>query len=52
VVIDDYAEALRAVRTTAVTATFGKASLLEFHRDHRMYEWTSATPIAIGSGMA
>jgi 2'-5' RNA ligase len=43
------AEALQAVTTTTVHATFCKASLLEFHRDHRMYEWTSATPIAIGS---
>ena len=43
------AEALQAVAATTVTATFRKASLLEFHRDHRMYEWTSATPIAIGS---
>ena len=42
------AEALQAVTTTTVTATFRKASLLEFHRDHRMYEWTSAEPIAIG----
>ena len=42
------AEALQTLRTTTVIATFGKASLLEFHRDHRMYEWTSATPIAIG----
>jgi hypothetical protein len=24
-----------------------KAELLEFHRDHRMYEWTSVTPIPI-----
>jgi 2'-5' RNA ligase len=46
------ADALQAVRTATVTATFRKASLLEFHRDHQMYEWTSATPIAIGSGMA
>ena len=44
------AEALQAVTTATVTATFSKASLLEFHRDHRMYEWTSATPIAIGAG--
>ena len=42
---------LQAVRTTTVTATFRKASLLEFHRDHRMYEWTSATPITIGSAI-
>ncbi|HUC23864.1 MAG TPA: 2'-5' RNA ligase family protein [Streptosporangiaceae bacterium] len=43
------AEALQAVTATTVTVTIRKASLLEFHRDHRMYEWTSATPIAIGS---
>jgi 2'-5' RNA ligase len=42
------ADTLQAVTTTTVTATFRKASLLEFHRDHRMYEWTSTTPIAIG----
>lgn len=43
------AEALQSVTAAPVTATFGKASLLEFHRDRRMYEWTSATPITIGS---
>jgi hypothetical protein len=42
------AEALQTAVTAPVTATFRKASLLEFHRDHRMYEWTSATPITIG----
>ncbi len=46
------AEALQAVTAMTVTATFRKAALLEFHRDHRMYEWTSATPIAIGSAAA
>jgi 2'-5' RNA ligase len=46
------AEALQTVVTAPVTATFRKASLLEFHRDHGMYEWTSATPIAIGSAAA
>jgi 2'-5' RNA ligase len=46
------AEALQAVTATTVTATFRKASLLEFHRDHRMYEWTSATPVSIGSAAA
>lgn len=46
------AEALQTTTTAPVTATFSKASLLEFHRDHRMYEWTSATPIAIGSTAA
>jgi 2'-5' RNA ligase len=30
--------------------TFTQASLLVFHRDHRMYEWTRAEPIPIGSG--
>ncbi len=42
------ADALQAVTTATVTATFRKASLLEFHRDRHMYEWTSTTPIAIG----
>ena len=40
-----------AVSTTdpqPVTATFGTASLLVSHRDHRMYEWTHATPLSIG----
>jgi 2'-5' RNA ligase len=31
-----------------VTATFRTVSLLEFHRDRRMYEWTNATPLPIG----
>jgi 2'-5' RNA ligase len=42
------ADALQAVTTRPVIATFRKASLLELHGDHRMYEWTSATPIVIG----
>lgn len=46
------AEALQTAIPTPVTATFRKASLLEFHRDHRMYEWTSTTPIAIGPAAA
>jgi len=46
------AEALQVVTTTTVTTTFRKASLLEFHRDHRMYEWTSGTPIEIGPAEA
>jgi len=36
----------RTPRTAEVT--FAKADLVEFHRDHQMYEWTSATPISIG----
>jgi 2'-5' RNA ligase len=43
------AEALQTTTPAPVTATFREAALLEFHRDHRMYEWTSATLIAIGS---
>jgi hypothetical protein len=31
-----------------VTATFRVASVLTFHRDHHMYEWTSAVPVSIG----
>ena len=46
------AQALQTATTTTVTATFRKASLLEFHRDHRMYEWTSGTPIEIGPSEA
>jgi len=42
------AEALAHVRSRAVTATFHRASVLVFHRDNRMYEWTRATPIRIG----
>lgn len=32
-----------------VTATFRSASLLTFHRDHRMYEWTRSQSIPIGA---
>lgn len=42
------ATAIKGVEVEPVTATFVKADLLEFHRDRRMYEWTSAKPIAIG----
>jgi 2'-5' RNA ligase len=42
-------QALMTAAAEPVTATFAKASLLVFHRDARMYEWTSATPIAIGT---
>jgi 2'-5' RNA ligase len=40
---------LEGVEVRPVTATFAKADFLEFHRDHRMYEWTDATPIPIGT---
>jgi hypothetical protein len=42
------AEAIANLDPQPVTATFAKISLLEFHRDRRMYEWTRATPLAIG----
>ena len=42
------AAALRDISPRRAEVTFTKASLLEFHRDRRMYEWTSATRIAIG----
>jgi hypothetical protein len=49
---DDDAEpsaaALSSLTTRAIVVTFTKADLLEFHRDRRMYEWTSATPLHIG----
>jgi 2'-5' RNA ligase len=43
------AAALAGLTARPVSVTFAKADLLEYHRDHRMYEWTSATPIPIGS---
>ena len=43
------AQALSHLAPEPVTATFGTVSLLEFHRDRRMYEWANATPMAIGS---
>lgn len=42
-------QALETVAIAGVQVTFAEASLLEFHRDQRMYEWTNAEPIAIGS---
>lgn len=42
--------ALEGVEVEPVTVTFLKADLLEFHRDHRMYEWTRATPVPLGTG--
>jgi 2'-5' RNA ligase len=50
---DDEAEpiaaALDSLTTRPVKVTFAKADLLEFHRDRRMYEWTSTGPIPFGS---
>ena len=42
------AEALTNIESEPVTTAFITASLLEFHRDHRMYEWTKTTPLPIG----
>jgi hypothetical protein len=42
------ATALGAATAGSVAATFSKASLLVFHRDNHMYEWTHGTPIPIG----
>jgi hypothetical protein len=39
------AAAITGVEVAPVTVTFTKAGFLEFHRDHRMYEWTSDTPM-------
>jgi 2'-5' RNA ligase len=43
------ADAVSSIEPQPVTATLGTASLLVFHRDHRMYEWTQATPLPIGA---
>jgi 2'-5' RNA ligase len=42
------AEAIADRDPQPVTATFHTISLLEFHRDGRMYEWTRANPLPIG----
>jgi 2'-5' RNA ligase len=42
--------ALRHVEATPVTVRLDTVYFLEFHRDHRMYEWTNAHPIRIGTG--
>jgi 2'-5' RNA ligase len=41
-------DAFASVQAPSVTATFRTASILTFHRDHQMYEWTNAIPIPIG----
>jgi 2'-5' RNA ligase len=42
------AQAISHLDPEPVTATFRTVSLLEFHRDGRTYEWTSAAPLLIG----
>jgi len=41
-------DALSRVHQAPVTVTFRVAPILDFHRDHQMYEWTRALPIPIG----
>jgi 2'-5' RNA ligase superfamily len=40
--------ALRGARPGPVTTALDRASVLTFHRDNRMYEWTAATDLPIG----
>ena len=40
--------ALQSARPGPVTTALGSASVLTFHRDNRMYEWTAATRLPIG----
>ena len=42
------AQAISHLDPEPVTATFRAVSLLEFHRDRRMYESVSAKPLSIG----
>ena len=42
--------ALQDARPEAVTTAISSASVLTFHRDNRMYEWTAATRLPIGQG--
>jgi 2'-5' RNA ligase len=49
--VEPIAQAISTVDPPPVTATFGAISLVEFHRDHRMYEWINATPLPIGQAL-
>ena len=40
--------ALQGARPEPVTTALDSASILTFHRDNRMYEWTAATRLPIG----
>jgi 2'-5' RNA ligase len=42
-------KALSHADPSPATITLQHVDLLEYHRDRRMYEWTSAQPVAIGS---
>jgi 2'-5' RNA ligase len=41
-------EALSRVDPAPTIVTLRHVDLLKFHRDHRMYEWTNASPLPIG----
>jgi 2'-5' RNA ligase len=41
-------DALSRVHASPVTVTFRVAPILDFHREHQMYQWTRALPIPIG----
>lgn len=44
--------ALQGVELKPVTLTLSAVSLIEYHRDDRMYAWTSNTPLPIGTSVA
>ncbi len=44
--------ALEGIELAPVTLTLSAVSLIEYHRDDRMYAWTSNTPLPIGASMA
>lgn len=41
-------ERLASVQVEPVRFDLHEVSILEFHRDHRMYEWVSAQPLPLG----
>jgi hypothetical protein len=46
---DTIASALEGVPTDPVEASIQAASLIELHRDNRMYEWRTIAQAAIGA---
>ncbi|MFI7452727.1 2'-5' RNA ligase family protein [Nonomuraea sp. NPDC049714] len=49
---DRIAQALTMTDTDAIEVTISHVSLMVFHRDRRMYEWTKAIHIPIGDNPA
>jgi len=45
---EPYIDALHSISHDPVTVPISTVSVLTFHRDNKMYEWTRAIPIAIG----